>query len=175
LTFLLIGGAATVVAFVGLMLGFAKYWGLDSIDGPPPDTFPVLVAQPGPLCTVILWRDLEAARMHTPEWSYLVPIPELSACKDQLRPEASIEIEPAAGDRQRITVTHSPGGDEVNTSTYLAAPGAIEAMSHQRYFGPLVALVAAAAAALFGAIVGAFGVRFYNRRYRQTARPLDDG
>jgi hypothetical protein len=102
------------------------------------------------------------------EWSYIPPIPELEACEAQIRPDSTISVQSAEGGRQRIAVTSSPGGDEVNSSRYLATQDVIEPISHQMYFGPLVALIAAAASGFSGSIVGAFGVRLY-RRSRATA------
>jgi hypothetical protein len=120
--------------------------------------------QQAPICNVILWRDLEAETAGLAEWSYVAPITELEACRARLHPDSTIMIQPAEGDGQLIRLTSSPGGDEVNSSEYRATPGAMEPISHQMYFGPIVSLVAAGISGLCGSILGAFGVWRYGRR-----------
>jgi hypothetical protein len=166
LVFLLLAGASAIFSTVVLMLVFMRHWGLTPVEGPIPDDFPVLLYQPGPACSVVLWRDLDAARKRTPAWSYTAPTEDLAACISQLRPDASVQIETVEGARQRIAATSSPGGDEVNTSRYLAIPDHIEPISHQRFFGPGLALIAVSASVPVGVVVGALCVWFDRRRRR---------
>jgi hypothetical protein len=166
--FLLLAGASTIFSIVVLMFIFMRCWGLTSVEGPIPDSFPVLLSQPGPACSVVLWRDLEAAKNRTPAWSYTAPIEDLAVCNSQLRPDASVRIGTFEGARQRIAVTSSPGGDEVNTSRYLAIPDDIEPISQQRYFGPGIAIIAVSASVPLGVVVGALGV-WSDRRRRRIA------
>lgn len=164
LVFLLTCGVSTVVAFAILMLIFMRFWGLAPVEGQPSDSFPVLLVEPGPSCSVVHWSELAAAKERVEAWSYLVPVSDLAECKSQLRPDASLKIRAGEAGRHELRVATSPGGDEVDTARYWATAETIEPISQQRFFGPLVALVAAAAAALLGLVVGVLALRLARGR-----------